>query len=31
LASGVRMKHLIHDLEIRAQGNRCAVNGTHPT
>jgi hypothetical protein len=25
------MKHLIHDLEIRAQGNLCAVNGTHPT
>jgi len=31
LASGIRMKHLIHDLEIRAQGNRCAVNDTHPT
>ena len=31
LASGIRMKHLIHDLEIRARGNRGAVNGTHPT
>jgi hypothetical protein len=31
LASGIRMKHLIHDLEIRAQRNRCTVDGTHPT
>ena len=31
LASGVRMKHLIHDLEIKALGNRCTDNGTYPT
>ena len=31
LASGIRMKHLIHDLEIKAQRNRCTDNGTHPT
>jgi ABC-type transporter Mla MlaB component len=31
LASGIRMKHLIHDLEIKARGNRCTDNGTHPT
>jgi ABC-type transporter Mla MlaB component len=31
LASGIRMKHLIHDLELKAQENRCTDNGTHPT
>jgi hypothetical protein len=31
LASGIRMKHLIHDLEIKTQGNRCTDNGTYPT
>jgi len=31
LASGIRMKHLIHDLEIKVQGNRCAGDGTYPT
>jgi hypothetical protein len=30
LASGIRMKHLIHDLEIKMQGNRCS-DGTLPT
>jgi hypothetical protein len=31
LASGIRMKHLIHELEIKAQGNRCTDNRTHST
>jgi hypothetical protein len=31
LASGIRMKHLIHDLEIKVQGSRCTDNGTLPT
>ena len=31
LASGIRMKHLIHDLELKAQENHCTDNGTHPT
>jgi len=31
LASGIRMKHLIHDLEIKVQGNRCADDGAYPT
>jgi hypothetical protein len=31
LASGIRMKHLIRDLEIKAQGNRCTDDGTLPT
>lgn len=31
LASGIRMKHLIQELEIKAQGNRCTDNRTHPT
>jgi ABC-type transporter Mla MlaB component len=31
LASGIRMKHLIHDLEINALGNLCSDNDTHPT
>ena len=31
LASGIRMKHLIQDLELKAQENCCSDNGTHPT
>jgi hypothetical protein len=31
LASGIRMKHLIHDLEIKARRNRCADSGPRPT
>jgi len=31
LASGIRMKHLVHNLEANAQENHCTDNGTHPT
>lgn len=31
LASGIRMKHLIQNLEATADGNRCTGDGTYPT
>ncbi|PYX48670.1 MAG: hypothetical protein DMG79_11295 [Acidobacteria bacterium] len=31
LASGIRMKHLVQNLEANAQENHCTDNGTHPT
>ena len=29
LASGIRMKHLLHELEVESRANRCADNDTH--
>jgi ABC-type transporter Mla MlaB component len=31
LASGIRMKHLVQNLQANAQENHCTDNGTHPT
>jgi ABC-type transporter Mla MlaB component len=31
LAGGIRMKHLVQNLELQARENRGTDNGTHPT
>jgi hypothetical protein len=31
LASGIRMKHLVQNLELKAPENHCTENSTHPT